>query len=295
MKVGAPSDWTLCDTEPVLDHVQVTLPPATTVSTAVFVVLFRLLRKKSFPTATVADVDGGPTSPPGGTFVGALAEPPQPMSRVVIATKGISLFVLCMHKPLNEMSKPLRSFQTAPAMLLLADPAMIASGWSLLSLNAEGGSVLRHRLAIFNTVSLGASRAGCTTAAHDVCPCRVSSGTGRLPTSPIFHATATVRSARLRAVRDAKLTVYRGERVDVYRVVDLDARTIEWSTPDDPRLEVLRNALNDTRQGAQHQLVIDLEDYFGVCSTNDVSASAAGPEDRAPRPSRAPTASSGGR
>jgi hypothetical protein len=43
VKLGDPVDSTLCWSEPT--HVQVTVPPTATVSTAGFCVLFRVLRK----------------------------------------------------------------------------------------------------------------------------------------------------------------------------------------------------------------------------------------------------------
>src|SRR5512143_3561368 len=79
-KLGAPSDWTLCCTWPVLTHVQVTVSPTATVSTAGLAELFCLLRKKSLPIRTAGPppfpVSGGPSpDPPVGP-----ADDPQPAS-----------------------------------------------------------------------------------------------------------------------------------------------------------------------------------------------------------------------
>jgi hypothetical protein len=56
VKAGDPVDSTLCGVPLVLVHVQVTLPPTATVSTAGFMVPFRLLAKRILPTRTAAEV-----------------------------------------------------------------------------------------------------------------------------------------------------------------------------------------------------------------------------------------------
>jgi Uma2 family endonuclease len=65
-----------------------------------------------------------------------------------------------------------------------------------------------------------------------------------------------------RADRVAKRTVYREEGVEVYWVVDLDARTVERSVPNDPRVEVLADRIEWHPAGAERPLIIDLEEYF---------------------------------
>lgn len=65
-----------------------------------------------------------------------------------------------------------------------------------------------------------------------------------------------------RADRVAKRTVYREEGVDEYWIVDLDARTIERSTPADPRVEVIADRLSWSPPGAGEPLVIDVAEYF---------------------------------
>ena len=52
LKAGAPFDWTLCETAPAPTQVQVTVPPAATVSTAGFCVVLRTLLKKMSPRFT---------------------------------------------------------------------------------------------------------------------------------------------------------------------------------------------------------------------------------------------------
>src|SRR5581483_4629950 len=67
-----------------------------------------------------------------------------------------------------------------------------------------------------------------------------------------------------RADRVAKRTLFSDEHVDEYWVVDLDSRTIERSTPADPRVEVLANSLVWSPAGASAPFVLDLERYFAT-------------------------------
>jgi Uma2 family endonuclease len=67
-----------------------------------------------------------------------------------------------------------------------------------------------------------------------------------------------------RADRVTKRALFRDEGVDEYWVVDLDARTIERSTPTDPRVEVLADELTWRPAGAASSLVIDLNAYFAA-------------------------------
>ena len=75
-------------------------------------------------------------------------------------------------------------------------------------------------------------------------------------------AVEVISASSSRADRVAKRTVYREEGVEVYWVVDLDSRTIERSTPADPRVEVLSDRIEWLPAGASQPLAIDLESYF---------------------------------
>jgi len=65
-----------------------------------------------------------------------------------------------------------------------------------------------------------------------------------------------------RADRVAKRPIFRDEGVAEYWIVDLDARTIERSTPADPRVEVLVDQIEWSPVGAESPLVVDLAEYF---------------------------------
>lgn len=65
-----------------------------------------------------------------------------------------------------------------------------------------------------------------------------------------------------RVDRVTKRTLYRDEHVPEYWLVDLDARTIERSTPADPRVEVLDDRIEWRPEGATSPLTIDIADYF---------------------------------
>jgi Uma2 family endonuclease len=56
--------------------------------------------------------------------------------------------------------------------------------------------------------------------------------------------------------------LFREEGVAEYWVVDLDARTVERSTPADPRVEIVADRLEWNVAGARTALVIDLPNYF---------------------------------
>jgi len=64
------------------------------------------------------------------------------------------------------------------------------------------------------------------------------------------------------ADRVAKRVLFRNEGIAEYWVVDLDARTIERSTPADPRVEILADRVEWLPPGAGTPLVIGLEEYF---------------------------------
>ena len=65
-----------------------------------------------------------------------------------------------------------------------------------------------------------------------------------------------------RADRVMKRRVYRDEGVPEYWIVDLDARTIERSTPADERVEVLADAIDWLPSGATAPLRIDIGAYL---------------------------------
>ena len=64
------------------------------------------------------------------------------------------------------------------------------------------------------------------------------------------------------ADRVPKRMLFRDEGVAEYWIVDLDARAIERSTPNEPRPEVLVESLEWYPEGATEPLVIDLVAYF---------------------------------
>src|SRR5215510_11509899 len=93
-KVGVLTDCTVCGTPPVLTHVHVTVPPATTVSTAGFDEPFRSLRNTLFPRVTVMALPTGPPPPPPPPAIPMLcAAPPHPARTAVTSIRSISRFV----------------------------------------------------------------------------------------------------------------------------------------------------------------------------------------------------------
>jgi Uma2 family endonuclease len=78
----------------------------------------------------------------------------------------------------------------------------------------------------------------------------------------LLVAIEVLSPSTARADRVAKRTLFRDEGVPEYWIVDLDARTIERSTPSEPRPEILVERLEWRPQGASEPLVIDLAEYF---------------------------------
>ena len=90
---------------------------------------------------------------------------------------------------------------------------------------------------------------------------------GRRPTSfsavrHLLLAVEILSPSSARADRVAKRMLFRDEGVAEYWVVDLDARTIERSTPGEPRPEILDQRLAWSPDGATQPLTIDLGAYF---------------------------------
>jgi len=80
----------------------------------------------------------------------------------------------------------------------------------------------------------------------------------------LLVAVEVLSPTTARADRVAKRTMYRDEGVPEYWIVDLDARTVERSTPADPRPEVLVDRLIWSPDGESPALTIDLPDYFAA-------------------------------
>ncbi len=78
----------------------------------------------------------------------------------------------------------------------------------------------------------------------------------------LLLAAEVLSPSTARADRVAKRALFRDERVPEYWIVDLDARTVERSTPGDDRLEVLADTMVWQPNGASAPLVIDLAAYF---------------------------------
>lgn len=78
----------------------------------------------------------------------------------------------------------------------------------------------------------------------------------------LLLAVEVLSPSTARADRVAKRTLYRDVGVPEYWIVDLDARTIERSTPGDSRPEILVDRLEWRPDGAAQPMVVDLEVYF---------------------------------
>jgi Uma2 family endonuclease len=84
----------------------------------------------------------------------------------------------------------------------------------------------------------------------------------RVDARRLLLAVEVLSPSTARADRVAKRTLYREEGVPEYWIVDLDARTIERSTPADPRVEVLSDRLEWQPSDAVAPLSLDLVEYF---------------------------------
>jgi Uma2 family endonuclease len=78
----------------------------------------------------------------------------------------------------------------------------------------------------------------------------------------LLLAVEVLSPSTTRTDRVEKRSLYRTEAVPEYWVVDMDSRTIERSTPADPRVEVLAERLEWLPTGATSALAIDVVEYF---------------------------------
>jgi Uma2 family endonuclease len=78
----------------------------------------------------------------------------------------------------------------------------------------------------------------------------------------LLLAVEVLSPSTARADRVAKRRMFRDEGVADYWIVDLDARTVERSTPADSRFEILADRIEWFPAGAESPLVVDLADYF---------------------------------
>ena len=78
----------------------------------------------------------------------------------------------------------------------------------------------------------------------------------------LLIAIEILSPATARVDRVAKRTLFREEQVPEYWIVDLDSRTVDRSTPNDARMEVVSELLTWQPEGAATPLTIDLADYF---------------------------------
>src|SRR5215470_14287495 len=105
VKLGMPSDCTVCGMPPVFAQLHVTVPPATTVSTAGFDEPFRSLRNTLFPRVTVMALATGPPPPPPPPAIPMLcAAPPHPARTTVTSIRSISRFVRHIPKLLERVN-----------------------------------------------------------------------------------------------------------------------------------------------------------------------------------------------
>jgi Uma2 family endonuclease len=80
----------------------------------------------------------------------------------------------------------------------------------------------------------------------------------------LLLAAEIVSPSSARADRVEKRAIYAEEGVDEYWVIDLEARTIERTTPADTRPEIITDRLAWSPAGASAPLVIDVPAYFAA-------------------------------
>ncbi|MDB4913298.1 MAG: hypothetical protein JWM95_942 [Gemmatimonadetes bacterium] len=80
----------------------------------------------------------------------------------------------------------------------------------------------------------------------------------------LLLAAEVLSPSTARADRVAKRTLYRDEKVPEYWIIDLDARTVERSTPADSRPEIFVDEIVWQPDGAVTPCVIDLVQYFAA-------------------------------
>ena len=78
----------------------------------------------------------------------------------------------------------------------------------------------------------------------------------------LLLAVEVLSPSTARADRVVKRTLFRDQGVPEFWIIDLDSRTIERSTPDEPRPEILVDELVWLLEGASAPLVVDVGAYF---------------------------------
>jgi len=78
----------------------------------------------------------------------------------------------------------------------------------------------------------------------------------------LLLAVEILSPSTARADRVAKRVLFRDEGVREYWVIDLDARTIERTTPADARVDIIVDRLDWTVDGASAPMVVDVPEYF---------------------------------
>ena len=78
----------------------------------------------------------------------------------------------------------------------------------------------------------------------------------------LILAVEVLSASSVRADRVVKRALYRDEGVNEYWVIDLDARAVERSTPNDSNVDTATETLSWHPNGATSALVIDLKRYF---------------------------------
>jgi Uma2 family endonuclease len=78
----------------------------------------------------------------------------------------------------------------------------------------------------------------------------------------LLLAAEVLSSSTARQDRVVKRALYRDEGVPEFWIVDLDSRTIERSTPADPRVDVFDTRVEWLPEGASEPFVLDVPAYF---------------------------------
>jgi Uma2 family endonuclease len=78
----------------------------------------------------------------------------------------------------------------------------------------------------------------------------------------LLLAVEVLSPGTARLDRVVKRRLYHDEGVDQFWIIDLDARTIERSTPIDTRVDVIDSVIEWLPDGASGPFVLDVEEYF---------------------------------